>query len=71
MEWQDISTAPKDGSIVMLNTFEGVCPGVFDHSLWHCSYAIQEDKGEFGFYGFIDVEPTHWMPLPTPPKPAP
>jgi len=70
MTWQPIESAPKDGSLVILYSpaEEQVCVGVFDHSIWHCACKDQPDLGEFGFHGFIDVTPSHWMPLPEPPK---
>jgi hypothetical protein len=61
MEWQLIETAPTDGTVVML--FDPVLfwPTPGEH--------VTIDEG-FGWrsinYGWID--PTHWMPLPEPPK---
>ena len=59
-EWQDISTAPKDGTNILLTDGKSIM-----HSYW-CG-----DK-----YGWRDVyegyhrlaEPTHWTPEPTFPK---
>lgn len=76
-EWQPIATAPKDGSWVLLSG------GYIDYG-WdaednpHCvvgqSYASRNwgDCWQFawydsGYYGIYN-NPTHWMPLPEPPK---
>lgn len=65
--WQDIATAPMDWSNIILfdperelSVFEGyysMKDGGFD--CW------MEDKGPISEKAF----PTHWMPLPSPPKP--
>lgn len=69
MEWKDIESAPRDGTLVILYSpaEEAVCVGVFDHCLWHCADRHQPDNGEFGFDGFEDATPTHWCALPPPP----
>jgi len=66
-DWQPIETAPVDGTIVQLwvpdhNT---VTTGWFckDTGLWPHDEAFSEE-GEPCNVGL----PTHWMPLPTPPK---
>jgi hypothetical protein len=61
MEWQDISTAPKDGIYILAARYDGFvkvvkfCP---HHNLWR-----QENGNYWGTNA-----PTHWMPLPPPPK---
>lgn len=69
MKWQPIETAPKDGSGVMLLSSSGmVCAP--------CIWEIGEIS-EYGFWLWWQSEPewlteikspTHWMPLPEPPK---
>jgi hypothetical protein len=61
-EWQDISTAPKDGTRILLFANGRVSVGGFDpHWSGNC-------------WVFIDPRiatgtgPTHWMPLPAPPS---
>jgi hypothetical protein len=60
--WLPIDTAPKtDDAILLYEPFEGVvCQGswVADDSEWFPS------KGSKGFW----KQPTHWMPLPPPPR---
>lgn len=61
--WQPIKTAPKDGTSI-LGHWAG---GQYDCSIqvvkWHkeCWWEPNED--------FPRSNPTHWMPLPDPPKP--
>lgn len=53
-QWQDISTAPKDGFHIILghkNQPSEVGYWLDDEDGWECSF-----------------EPTHWMPLPAPPN---
>ena len=67
LEWFPIESAPKDGTKLLLYIGEGVEPfqvvGYFDKD--------NQDK----FHGWVDVYdgidlplPTHYMPLPHPPK---
>lgn len=66
MEWQDISTAPKDGTwilaIVCGNWMDGK-PYIPSVSRWTCGSWDAENYDETG----EDWFPTHWMPLPDPP----
>lgn len=76
MKWEPIETAPKDGTWVLLwfphrNLAIGGCwdwagegdweMGIQDWQEWRTDddVVIQEEPG---------LEPTHWMPLPEPPK---
>jgi hypothetical protein len=65
-EWQPIETAPKDGTYIVLRLFhrlEGAAIGRwFDFG--------QVIHGVTGYWtaNATQVEPTHWMPLPEPPK---
>ena len=56
-EWRDIETAPKDGSFILLATPKGRIADGF----WSLVYGVWS-------WPYVMVEPTHWMPLPTPPK---
>ena len=77
--WQPISTAPKDGTMVLLAEIDPDEPetlwdkyGHIDIGCWERS---ERDpaftvEGWASNYGRID-DPTHWMPLPAPPDKQP
>jgi hypothetical protein len=55
MDWQPIETAPRDGTSVL--------------AVW--AYGAHEVVRWCGWWdanGFTRPEPTHWLPLPPPPK---
>lgn len=59
MEWQPIETAPKDGACVLI-TGEGL--------VRECR-SFRDDWGDPVYSEwFFEATPTHWMPLPEPPK---
>ena len=72
MEWQPIETAPKDGGCVLLWLPEpwaevekaGWC-GPWE--TWVRGGPPGDPDGEMP-YGIGSLIPTHWMPLPEPPK---
>lgn len=63
--WRDISTAPKDGThILMWGGYHSPFSGYYrdkwvERVGWHISGGIHIDP---------TAEPTHWMPLPQPPQ---
>ena len=69
MNWQPIETAPKDGTHIIAfrpgNTphIEGMYWAVYEDTdragAWHWSYDGDAPR---------ENPPTHWMPLPEPPK---
>lgn len=69
--WRPIETAPKDGTVVLLLCkYEwasdvhrnGICVGFFGP-------ANRWDMAITGNYlQSLEIDPTHWMPLPTPPE---
>lgn len=77
MEWRPIETAPKDGTdvLVMYMHIQTQC-------VFNAFYACEEDgwdASEAGWWSYEHSEvgrikledwmtPTHWMPLPEPPK---
>lgn len=78
MTWQRIETAPKDGTRIIL-----FVPN-YHEKIWIGEYKILErfehgrrtylyEGWQLGIMGsFGDkTEPTHWMPLPEPPKENP
>ena len=61
-EWQPIATAPKDGTIILI--FEGrvgTAAGIVRVSRW------RDDTIPSGWTG-AENPPSHWLPLPLPPK---
>lgn len=68
-EWQPIETAPKDGRELLGVDAEGDMGVMFygmgsgrwlAHAFAWTAYAATRD--------LVPCEPTHWMPLPEPPK---
>ena len=80
MEWQDIETAPKDGTeILALYLYKGHVP---DYSIvrwenwghghgawvaWSDGQLVIESQTDSGT-SYLEPFVTHWMPLPEPPK---
>lgn len=77
-KWQPIETAPRDGTAVLLyqpwkSGRETLCIGHYANGWINqlCLYCAHDQARKFG--GEIGNEvshcdPTHWMPLPEPPK---
>lgn len=72
MEWQPIDTAPRGGKWILV--YEG---GAINTKYSRCDVARWLPKGPYsdskgpGWYNGAAVllqPPTHWMPLPEPPK---
>jgi hypothetical protein len=65
--WQPIETAPKDGERIMLaDVSDGyVSSGFYDQSVWNHGWVTACDRSDAD-----TIDPTHWMPLPEPPKDA-
>ena len=59
-EWQPIETAPKDGTHIILTGDDIVAEDYW--MKWRV-----DDTESWAHFQY--VKPTHWMPLPTPPKP--
>lgn len=70
-EWQDISTAPKDGTRILL---AGMPYGpTIRCGCWGIGRYLGRKRGYEP--GWTDTpghtfHPTHWMPLPAPPAPS-
>jgi hypothetical protein len=61
--WQPIETAPKDGTRLLL----------FSRRPWdrpHVGYYCGPPHGWVTDHGWCGPKPTHWQPLPEPPKEA-
>lgn len=70
-DWQPISTAPKDETWVLLYTANDGAGGIV-MGCWDAGCDATEDDpgypaGWMDAGGFF-LHPTHWMPLPEPPK---
>lgn len=74
MEWQPIETAPKDGTPVLLFEWRGdpweepeanIFVGEWDH---HRDGELYKTQWVCTEYEAFNHNPTHWMPLPPPPK---
>lgn len=71
MEWQPIETAPELTEVIVwpnptdfcMTATNGFFPGVRDDFGW---YYAEYETG-FGVV-YYKCNPTHWMPLPEPPK---
>ena len=60
--WQPIETAPTDGGEVLVYVGKSYVGG--------CVVAVKDTNGDWLDWDGDVWEPTHWMPLPTPPEPA-
>ena len=75
MSWQNIETAPKDGTDILLfypTTNRKVCIGCYrvHESITNGAVVYRSEGWAVGWFGFGDQpNPTHWMPLPEPPSP--
>ncbi len=65
--WQPIETAPRDGTwILVIDPNSPMCWAPYGFSCWTSDYTgkeywCEEDTSD-------EIFPTHWQPLPTPPK---
>lgn len=64
-EWQPIETAPKDGRGVLVSNGQAVGEATFfaEYDGWWWAGSCPTDYCDFQ----VD-NPTHWMPIPDPPK---
>lgn len=60
-DWEPIDTAPKDGTLLLL-LIKGTCGPDVGH--W-----FQATNNGWWTSHTMPVEPTHWIPIPTPPNP--
>lgn len=61
-DWRDISSAPKDGTEILLGTLKD---GRWFHIM--SDWWTSRDHGSFWHaWCRYDFNPTHWMPLPSP-----
>lgn len=65
--WQDISTAPRDGTVVRLFDTGVNADGWFVDGEWKFLDVLHGDEATIN--GWVQgYGPTHWMPLPPPPS---
>ncbi len=66
-EWQDIATAPRNETMILAWEKDATCPYIS----WFWMGSWKTDSSEFNdsdrFYSSWP-KPTHWVPLPEPPK---
>lgn len=67
-EWQPIETAPDDGTEILVTVRYNIGADEYASSTWVDS--IMPDGSWFIYPERIDLPfpPSHWMPLPDPPK---
>lgn len=65
MNWQPIETAPREDDLCIF----AWCPDAHGYIVvaWQ-SDDLVKGGGWFGLEDYTLVHPTHWMPLPEPPK---
>ena len=73
-EWQPIETAPKGRNIILFAVTDLDDLGAIRN--WRMQTGCQSETGEWYWCDRwlkpYDIKPTHWQPLPDPPKePAP
>lgn len=64
--WQDIATAPKDGSWFLSFTPQ---EDIGEH--WNTQEVARWHNGEFRSSDGVELAPTRWQPLPSPPPASP
>ena len=73
MDWQPISTAPKDGTNVVVYARRD-SKGVIRRTRRACYINVAHYEKGYGWLtspGDYTVIPTHWLPLPPPPSADP
>jgi hypothetical protein len=81
MEWQDINTAPKDGTTVLIYATEIRLKNIYGIGYYIEKLPFNVLVGRYVDYywdtisvesyfstSVLGVQPTHWMPLPNPPE---
>ena len=63
-KWQPISTAPKDGTRILIANAKAVATAGWENSIWWSKCGGWSDDDDLT----AAEPPTHWMPLPDVPK---
>lgn len=87
MKWQPIETAPKDGGDILVVDANGNQYVAWWDEEFERVFDDSKEDGDGGWRGgwtdgsatgvgrldaeYIEIIPTHWMPLPEPPSPPP
>lgn len=68
MEWQPIDTAPKDGTRILV--YDAFYAGRIAVCQFDSYFEWVERGADYAteVWGLGEMSPTHWMPLPEPPK---
>ena len=77
--WQDISTAPKDESIIIYHPKAGSCEGLYESKTGRWYILDGTNLKEYSHYysdfmedlpclTYLLTPPSHWQPLPEPPQ---
>ena len=67
--WQLIESAPKDGTRLLLATSEWVADGQYRQDRWWTTYPpMVGSRPQYDDAERTAQTPTHWMPLPAPPR---
>jgi hypothetical protein len=64
-QWQPIETAPKDGTPILVYMEESIIEAEWKYEQW---WPVVLPSHGCGCCSHDNDEPTHWMPLPEPPK---
>ena len=67
-QWQPIETAPRDDQRILVADDADVATAQFTNRRWVQSPTAWEGDGDYGGLADLYFEPTHWQPLPEPPK---
>lgn len=69
MQWEPISTAPRDGAVILLFRKREVTAGLWVGDQDEYPWQVVDADVADGWNGWRDDVggPTHWMPLPPPP----
>ena len=66
MEWKTIETAPKDGEHILVTRFPATTKSPMKIAWW--GKLKSKKVWKIGNKTELRWSPTHWMPLPQPPK---
>lgn len=68
MAWQPISTAPKDGTDVLVCQGATVAVAHWNLHLGGPGWLDDSGAAQHDYWNYVGcISPTHWMPLPEPP----